>query len=70
MKKCIITILFFLSQYISPAQQQKHTFSLGDSAFLLDGKPFQIISGEMHYPHGPREAWRQRMQMAKADRCI
>ena len=44
----------------------EHTFGLADSTFLLDGKPFQIISGEMHYPRVPREAWRDRMKMAKA----
>ncbi|MFL5741929.1 MAG: beta-galactosidase [Flavisolibacter sp.] len=43
-----------------------HSFQLDDSVFLLDGKPFQIISGEMHYPRVPREAWRQRMKMARA----
>ena len=43
-----------------------HSFALGDSAFLLDGHPFQMISGEMHYTRVPREAWRQRMKMAKA----
>lgn len=48
------------------SQSIKHTFKLADSAFLLDGKPFQIISGEMHYPRVPREAWRARMKMAKA----
>jgi len=48
------------------AQKAVHTFALGDSAFLLDGKPFQMISGEMHYPRVPREAWRARMKMAKA----
>ncbi len=48
------------------SQKPTNTFSLGDSAFLLNGKPFQIISGEMHYPRIPREAWRQRMKMAKA----
>lgn len=46
--------------------QPKHTFALGDANFLLDGKPFQMISGEMHYPRIPREAWRARMKMAKA----
>lgn len=46
--------------------QAIHSFSLGDSVFLLDGKPFQIISGEMHYPRVPREAWRHRMKAAKA----
>ena len=45
---------------------QKHSFTVNDTAFLLDGKPFQIISGEMHYPRIPRAAWRQRMKMAKA----
>lgn len=44
----------------------EHTFGLADSTFLLDGKPFRIISGEMHYPRVPREAWRDRMKMAKA----
>ncbi len=48
------------------AQQAKHTFKLGEKEFLLDGKPFQIISGEMHYPRVPKEAWRARMKMAKA----
>jgi beta-galactosidase len=48
------------------AQVAKHTFTFSDNAFLLDGKPFQIISGEMHYTRVPREAWRQRMKMAKA----
>ncbi|MGF7082667.1 glycoside hydrolase family 35 protein [Mucilaginibacter sp. UYCu711] len=46
--------------------QVKHTFDLGETQFLLDGKPFQMISGEMHYPRVPREAWRARMKMAKA----
>jgi beta-galactosidase len=46
--------------------QAKHEFALGDTAFLLDGKSFQMISGEMHYPRIPRAAWRDRMKMAKA----
>ena len=33
---------------------------------MLDGKPFQIISGEMHYPRIPRAYWRARFRMAKA----
>lgn len=48
------------------AQTASHTFAFGDESFLLDGKPFQMISGEMHYPRIPREAWRARMKMAKA----
>lgn len=48
------------------AQHTSHTFTLGDSTFLLDGKPFVMISGELHYPRIPKEAWRHRMRMAKA----
>ncbi|HTY37334.1 MAG TPA: beta-galactosidase family protein, partial [Bacteroidota bacterium] len=48
------------------AQPTTHTFALGEKDFLLDGKPFQIIAGEMHYPRIPRQYWRQRLQMAKA----
>lgn len=49
--------------------QQKHVFSLSKSDFLLDGKPFQIISGEMHPARIPKIYWRQRIQMAKAMGC-
>jgi beta-galactosidase len=65
MKKLLLPLLLLLQCSVF-AQHATHTFSLGDSTFLLDGKPFQIISGEMHYPRVPRAAWRQRMQMAKA----
>ncbi|MGB7848912.1 MAG: beta-galactosidase family protein [Candidatus Acidiferrum sp.] len=34
--------------------------------FLLEGKPFRIISGEMHYARIPRVYWRDRLRMAKA----
>jgi beta-galactosidase len=60
----ILITAFFISN--ANAQSKKHTFSLGDSVFLLDGKPFQMISGEMHYPRIRPEPWRQRMKMAKA----
>ncbi|HTJ14537.1 MAG TPA: glycoside hydrolase family 35 protein [Dinghuibacter sp.] len=46
-----------------------HTFTLGQHDFLLDGKPFQIISGEMHPARIPRPYWRQRIRMAKAMGC-
>ena len=49
--------------------QQKHIFSFSKNDFLLDGKPFQIISGEMHPARIPREYWRNRIQMAKAMGC-
>jgi len=44
----------------------QHTFALGTNDYLLDGKPFQIIGGEMHPARIPREYWRHRIRMAKA----
>jgi beta-galactosidase len=67
MKLSKILILFTLLSGVElKAQNSNHTFALGDSTFLLDGKPLQIIAGEIHYTRVPREAWRQRMKMAKA----
>ncbi|WP_246186106.1 glycoside hydrolase family 35 protein [Phnomibacter ginsenosidimutans] len=36
---------------------------------MLDGKPFQIISGEMHPARVPKAYWRHRIQMIKAMGC-
>jgi len=43
-----------------------HRFELSAQQFLLDGKPFQIRSGEMHPIRIPAEYWRHRIRMAKA----
>ena len=42
------------------------SFSADSGRFLLDGRPFQIISGEIHYLRVPPEYWRDRLLMAKA----
>lgn len=49
--------------------QSKHSFALSKTDFMLDGKPFQVISGEMHPARIPHEYWRHRIQMAKAMGC-
>jgi beta-galactosidase len=43
-----------------------HTFGYKGEHFLLDGEPFLIISGEMHYPRVPRPYWRDRMRKMRA----
>ncbi|MEO9226303.1 MAG: beta-galactosidase, partial [Gemmatimonadaceae bacterium] len=48
------------------ATNKIHQFSIAEGAFMLDGKPLQIISGELHYARIPRAYWRQRLRMAKA----
>jgi beta-galactosidase len=67
MKKLIVIASFLtLASAFSLAQNAKHTFALGDSTFMLDGKPLQIVSGEMHCTRIPRAYWRDRMKKAKA----
>jgi beta-galactosidase len=46
--------------------QPPHTFAIGASDFLLDGKPLQIRCGEIHSARVPREYWRHRLQLCKA----
>jgi beta-galactosidase len=43
-----------------------HHISIDGDQFVLDAKPFQIISGEIHYARIPREYWRDRLKKARA----
>ena len=43
-----------------------HGLAVEHGQLLLDGKPFRIIAGDMHYTRVPREYWRARLKMAKA----
>ncbi len=42
------------------------SFKVVGDHFELNGKPYLMVSGEMHYARIPREYWRARMEMAKA----
>lgn len=41
-------------------------FGVTNGQFVLDGRPFQVLAGEMHYPRIPRESWRDRMRKLKS----
>lgn len=41
-------------------------FAIGEQEFLLNGQPFVIRCGEIHFPRVPREYWRHRLQMCRA----
>ena len=45
---------------------QARDFRLGESEFLLNGKPFRIMAGEIHYQRIPREYWADRLMKVKA----
>ncbi len=66
--RVLLFSVLMLFSALAPAQQ-KHVFSFGQGQFLLDGKPFQLISGEMHPARIPKAYWRHRIQMAKAMGC-
>ena len=68
-RKIILFATLLIAVFSAQAQKGKHSFELGTTEFLLDGKPFQIISGEMHPARIPAEYWRHRIQMAKAIGC-
>ncbi|HEX3891912.1 MAG TPA: beta-galactosidase family protein [Terracidiphilus sp.] len=43
-----------------------HSFKVEGDHFALDGKPFRVLAGEMHYARVPRAYWRDRLRKAKA----
>lgn len=67
MKRILLLLLVIASSFT--IQAQRHVFSLSPATFLLDGKPLQIISGELHPARIPKEYWRHRIRMAKAMGC-
>src|SRR5882762_1346745 len=67
--KLILAFLLISATLVVAAQTkaaQQGTFTIEGDHFLLNGKPFKVISGELHYARIPREYWRQRLRMAKA----
>ncbi|HUN65032.1 MAG TPA: beta-galactosidase [Bacteroidota bacterium] len=64
MNKLPLVLLMVL--LLSPCAGRGQSFVIGDSQFVLNGKPFQILSGEMHYARVPSEYWRDRLLKIKA----
>ena len=64
----LLTTTMVLFCCLAGAEQDPgpHQFGIDGDHFVLDGKPFQIISGEMHYARIPREYWRDRLKKARA----
>lgn len=56
-----VAFLFLLTGH-----SRAETFTIGENDFLLNGKPFLIRCGEMHFARVPREYWANRLRMAHA----
>jgi beta-galactosidase len=41
-------------------------FAIEGDHFTLNGKPYKVLSGELHYARIPREYWHARLKMARA----
>jgi beta-galactosidase len=64
--KLILAIVIFMAMTAQAQVSKSGTFEAGDKTFLLNGKPFVVRAGEIHFPRIPREYWEQRIQMCKA----
>lgn len=64
-KSCAFLLLVGLV-ILAACRVPKSDFVIENGNFLLNGKPIQLICGEMHYPRIPHEYWRDRMKRAKA----
>jgi beta-galactosidase len=61
-----VVFVILLANLAPKVSAQTHSFRIDGDHFALDGKPFQIISGELHYARIPHEYWRDRLKKARA----
>lgn len=66
MKCLLLFVIALTATFPIFAETNARSFSWKGTDFLLDGKPFIIRSGEMHYPRVPRIYWRDRFKKARA----
>jgi beta-galactosidase len=68
MRTALLMAALFAGPLFAPFQltAAQHTFAVAHGQFQFDGKPYQILSGEMHYPRVPRAYWRDRFRKARA----
>ncbi len=59
----LLPAALFIAAY---AAAQIPSFRFEGPDFLLDGKPFQIMAGELHFQRIPKEYWKDRLIKARA----
>jgi beta-galactosidase len=69
--RTLVPLLLYTALAFSPFGSQEiptsaHRIGIEGDNFVLDGKPLQVISGELHYERIPREYWRDRLKKARA----
>lgn len=66
LRSAVLATLLTIGFHCCAPQAFAGSFKAVGDHFELDGKPFQILSGEMHYERIPRAYWRARLKMARA----
>ncbi len=61
-----LSLLMIALSMVPAYAQRSERFEIGTDHFLLSGKPFQVMSGELHYPRIPRAYWHDRLTKARA----
>ncbi|MGA8036718.1 MAG: glycoside hydrolase family 35 protein [Candidatus Acidiferrales bacterium] len=57
------------AQQAPPEQSETEKFSpitISGTQFMRDGKPYEVLSGEIHYARVPRDYWRDRLRKIRA----
>ncbi len=62
----IVAAAVFSAAAAAVAAPGADTFGFRGTEFILNGRPFQMIAGELHFQRIPREYWRHRLLMARA----
>lgn len=66
-KYLLLSFLFlFVTFYTIPLNGVENSFIAGDKQFLLNGSPFVIRAGELHYSRIPKVYWDHRIKLCKA----
>lgn len=71
MKKQLVGLFFFILsafyfQSVLAQQETSAPFKISTASFILNGKPYVIRCGELHFARIPKAYWRQRLKMVKA----
>ncbi|CAB1316594.1 unnamed protein product [Coregonus sp. 'balchen'] len=68
---CLSIVVFIMYQYLGTApggrrMSRRVGLSANSSQFTLEGEPFRILGGSVHYFRVPRAYWRDRLMKMKA----
>jgi beta-galactosidase GanA len=66
MKKAVSAIVAFAALALTALAGKAPGFRFEGRQFILDGKPFQIMAGEIHFQRIPREYWADRLVKVRA----